>query len=77
MICGLDEIDRKILETIIKMYKGGPVGLETLAVTIGEEVETIEDLYEPYLIQIGFLSRTPRGRIVMPEAYKHLGLNID
>ena len=71
---GLDEIDRKILTTIINQYKGGPVGLETLAATIGEEVETIEDVYEPYLMQIGFLSRTPRGRIVMQEAYKHLNI---
>ena len=71
---GLDEIDRKILKTIIEQYKGGPVGLETLAVTIGEEVETIEDVYEPYLIQIGFLSRTPRGRVVMPDAFTHLGI---
>ncbi len=71
---GLDEIDRKILRTIIEQYKGGPVGLETLAVTIGEEVETIEDVYEPYLMQIGFLSRTPRGRIAMPDAYTHLGI---
>lgn len=71
---GLDEIDRKILRTIIEQYKGGPVGLETLAVTIGEEVETIEDVYEPYLIQIGFLTRTPRGRIAMPDAYTHLGM---
>lgn len=69
---GLDEIDRKILKTIIEQYKGGPVGLETLAVTIGEEVETIEDVYEPYLIQIGFLTRTPRGRIAMQDAYTHL-----
>ena len=72
---GLDEIDRKILKTIIEQYKGGPVGLETLAVTIGEEVETIEDVYEPYLIQIGFLTRTPRGRVAMPDAYTHLGMN--
>ena len=71
---GLDETDRKILKTIIHQYKGGPVGLETLAATIGEEVETIEDVYEPYLLQIGFLSRTPRGRIAMPDAYKHLEL---
>lgn len=71
---GLDETDRKVLKTIIHQYKGGPVGLETLAATIGEEVETIEDVYEPYLLQIGFLSRTPRGRIVMPEAYKHLNI---
>ncbi len=74
---GLDEIDRKILETIIMKYNGGPVGLETLAATIGEEVETIEDVYEPYLMQIGFLSRTPRGRIAMQDAYKHLGLKIE
>ena len=74
---GLDETDRKILETIILKYKGGPVGLETLAATIGEEVETIEDVYEPYLMQIGFLSRTPRGRIAMPEAYRHLGIPLE
>ncbi len=71
---GLDETDRKMLETIITKYKGGPVGLETLAATIGEEVETIEDVYEPYLMQIGFLSRTPRGRTAMPDAFKHLGI---
>lgn len=71
---GLDEIDRKILETIILKYNGGPVGLETLAATTGEEVETIEDVYEPYLMQIGFLSRTPRGRIAMLDAYNHLGI---
>ena len=71
---GLDETDRKMLETIIVTYGGGPVGLETLAATIGEEVDTIEDVYEPYLIQIGFISRTPRGRISLPDAYKHLGL---
>ncbi len=73
---GLDETDRNILETIIHRYNGGPVGLETLSATIGEEVETIEDLYEPYLIQIGFLSRTPRGRIAMPDAYKHLKIEM-
>ncbi len=73
---GLDELDRKMLETIIIKYNGGPVGLETLAATIGEEVETIEDVYEPYLMQIGFLSRTPRGRIAMPDAYKHLGKDL-
>ena len=69
---GLDEIDRKVLKTMIETYKGGPVGIETIAATIGEEADTIEDVYEPYLIQIGFLSRTPRGRIVMPQAYEHL-----
>ena len=71
---GLDEIDRKMLETIIVTYSGGPVGIETLAATIGEEIDTIEDVYEPYLIQIGFISRTPRGRIALPDAYKHLGI---
>ena len=71
---GLDNIDRKMLETIIKFYDGGPVGLETLAATIGEEAITIEDVYEPYLMQIGFLSRTPRGRCVTRLAYEHLNL---
>ena len=70
---GLDEIDRKILDTMIVQYAGRPVGIEALAVTIGEEVDTIEDVYEPYLIQLGFISRTIRGRQVMPPAYKHLG----
>lgn len=74
---GLDELDRRLLRTIIEQYKGGPVGLETLAATIGEEIETIEDVYEPYLMQIGFLSRTPRGRIAMQNAYKHLGIPIE
>jgi len=73
---GLDNIDRKILESIILNYAGGPVGIETLASTIGEEVETIEDVYEPYLMQKGFIGRTPRGRIVFPKAYEHLGLSI-
>ncbi len=72
---GLDNIDRKMLETIIKFYDGGPVGLETLAATIGEEAITIEDVYEPYLMQIGFLSRTPRGRCVTRLAYEHLGID--
>ena len=70
---GLDEIDRKILDTMINQYQGRAVGIETIAVSIGEEVDTIEDVYEPYLIQIGFISRTPRGRLVMPPAYAHLG----
>ena len=74
---GLDNIDRKILKTIILSYSGGPVGIETLSSTIGEETETIEDVYEPYLLQMGFLSRTPRGRIVTPNAYKHLDLNME
>ena len=63
-----------MLETIIKFYDGGPVGLETLAATIGEEAITLEDVYEPYLLQIGFLSRTPRGRCVTRLAYEHLGI---
>ena len=71
---GLDNIDRKILETIIYNYSGGPVGIDTLSLTIGEEAETIEDVYEPYLMQMGFIARTPRGRIVTPMAYKHLGI---
>ena len=71
---GLDNTDRRMLETIIKFYDGGPVGLETLAATVGEEAITLEDVYEPYLLQIGFLSRTPRGRCVTRLAYEHLGL---
>ena len=70
---GLDDIDRKLLETMIVQYNGKPVGIEALAVTVGEEIDTIEDVYEPYLIQIGFISRTPRGRIVLKPAYEHLG----
>ena len=71
---GLDNVDRRMLETIIKFYDGGPVGLETLAATVGEEAITLEDMYEPYLMQIGFLNRTPRGRCVTRLAYEHLGL---
>ncbi len=71
---GLDEIDRRLLETIILKYGGRPVGIDNLAATIGEETETIEDVYEPYLMQIGFLARTPRGRMATPNAYKHLGI---
>ena len=71
---GLDNIDRRMLEAIIKFYSGGPVGLDTLAATIGEESVTIEDVYEPYLMQIGFLARTPRGRCVTKHAYDHLGI---
>lgn len=71
---GLDAIDKRMLMTVIRLYDGGPVGLETLAATIGEESDTIEDVYEPYLMQIGFLSRTPRGRIVTSLAYKHFGI---
>ena len=69
---GLDNTDRNILETIINKYSGGPVGVETLAATVNEEVETIEDVYEPYLMQLGFLGRTPRGRVATALAYEHL-----
>lgn len=71
---GLDEIDRKILEVMIEKYGGRPIGIDTLATTVGEEVDTIEDVYEPYLIQIGFISRTPRGRIPLKQAYEHMGI---
>lgn len=74
---GLDSVDRRLLTTMIKNYHGGPVGLETIAAAVGEEAVTIEDVYEPYLMQIGFLSRTPRGRCVSPAAYKHLGIEQD
>ena len=71
---GLDEVDRRMLRSIITHYGGGPVGLETLAATVGEEAVTLEDVYEPYLMQIGFLTRTPRGRCVTRLAYEHLNL---
>ncbi len=74
---GLDNTDKKILESIIYNYRGGPVGIETLTATIGEESGTIEDVYEPYLMQIGFIVRTPRGRVATPLAYEHLGLNYE
>jgi Holliday junction DNA helicase RuvB len=70
---GLDAIDHKMLRTMITSFDGGPVGLDTIAATIGEEGQTVEDVYEPYLLQIGFLQRTPRGRIATPQAYRHLG----
>ena len=72
---GLDNIDRRMLTAIIRNYSGGPVGLETLAATIGEEAVTLEDVYEPYLMQLGFLTRTPRGRCVTPPAYDHLNMD--
>ncbi|HIU69012.1 MAG TPA: Holliday junction branch migration DNA helicase RuvB [Candidatus Scubalenecus merdavium] len=74
---GLDLIDRRLLTTMIKNFGGGPVGLETVAAAIGEEAVTIEDVYEPYLMQLGFLSRTPRGRCVTPAGYAHLGFQQD
>ena len=73
---GLDSIDHRMLRSIIENYRGGPVGLETLAATINEEAVTLEDVYEPYLMQLGFLTRTPRGRCVTPKAYQHLGLSV-
>ena len=72
---GLDNIDRRMLTSIIENYGGGPVGLDTLAATINEESVTLEDVYEPYLMQLGFLTRTPRGRCVTRKAYEHLGLH--
>jgi len=74
---GLDEIDHKVLHTIIDKFNGGPVGLETIAASISEEADTIMDVYEPYLLQLGFLDRTPRGRVVTQLAYQHLGLPYD
>ena len=73
---GLDHVDREILLTIIKKHNGGPVGLDTLSATIGEDPTTIEDVYEPYLIQLGFIARTPRGRVCLSGAYKHLGFKV-
>jgi Holliday junction DNA helicase RuvB len=71
---GLDQVDRKLMRTIIEKFSGGPVGVETLAASISEEAETIEDVYEPYLMQIGFMERTPRGRVATDAAYRHLGI---
>ena len=71
---GLDALDRRMLRAIIEYYNGGPVGLDTLAATINEEAVTLEDMYEPYLLQMGFLTRTPRGRCVTRKAYEHLGI---
>ena len=71
---GLDDVDEKLLLTIIHKFGGGPVGLDTLAASIGEDRNTIEDVYEPYLLQLGFINRGPRGRTVMPKAYEHLNI---
>ena len=71
---GLDSLDHKLLKTIILKFGGGPVGLNTLAAAVNEESETIEEVYEPYLLQLGFLERTPRGRVATASAYKHLGI---
>src|SRR5690606_15942211 len=74
---GLDEVDRNLLLSIINKFSGGPVGLDTLAATIGEEPETIEDVYEPFLIQNGFINKTPRGRMATKLAYEHFGLKYE
>jgi Holliday junction DNA helicase RuvB len=71
---GLDRLDRAVLDAIVRRFRGGPVGLGTLAVAVGEEADTIESVVEPYLVRIGFLGRTPRGRVATPEAYAHLGV---
>jgi Holliday junction DNA helicase RuvB len=71
---GLDRLDRELLQAICGKFGGGPVGLSTLAVAVGEEPDTVEDVYEPYLLQRGFLQRTPRGRVATPHAFAHLGL---
>src|SRR5690606_9148507 len=71
---GLDKVDRAIIEAIILKFGGGPVGLGTLAIAVGEEPETVEDAYEPFLLQIGLIQRTPRGRIATDTAYRHLGI---
>jgi holliday junction DNA helicase RuvB len=74
---GLDKLDLAILSAIVERFGGGPVGLSTLAAAVGEETDTVEDVYEPYLLQIGFLTRTPRGRVATASAYRHLGLTAD
>jgi len=73
---GFDEIDRRLLRTIIDKFGGGPVGLNTIAAAISEEKDAIEDIYEPFLIQIGFLDRTPRGRVATVRAYEYFGLTV-
>ena len=74
---GLDDVDRRVLSTIIEKYSGGPVGLNTIAASIGEEPDTIMDVVEPYLLQLGFLDRTPQGRVATKLAYQHLDLPLD
>ncbi len=74
---GLDEVDRKILHTIVEKFDGGPVGLDTIAASVSEDADTITDVYEPYLLQLGFLDRTPRGRVASRMAYAHLGIPYD
>jgi len=74
---GLDAVDRKILEVLIDKFRGGPVGLNTLAAATGEEIDTLENIYEPYLLQLGFLDRSPRGRLATASAYEHLGKKLN
>ena len=74
---GLDAVDRRMLETMIVKFGGRPVGLDTIAAATGEDATTIEDVYEPYLLQLGFIARTPRGRIVLPAGYDHMGYRAD
>jgi Holliday junction DNA helicase RuvB len=76
-LIGLDEIDHKVLHTIIEKFNGGPVGLDTISASISEEADTITDVYEPFLMQLGFLERTPRGRVATKLAYEHLGLEFN
>jgi Holliday junction DNA helicase RuvB len=71
---GLDEMDLRILETIVIKFGGGPVGISTIAVAVGEEADTVEEVYEPYLIQEGYIDRTPKGRVALPKAYERLGI---
>ena len=71
---GLDDMDKRILETIVRKFGGGPVGLNNIAVSVGEESDTIEEVYEPYLIQEGYLARTPKGRVVTPLCYERMGI---
>ncbi|MDF2492008.1 MAG: ruvB [Microbacterium sp.] len=73
-VIGLDRLDRAVLDALIRRFRGGPVGLGTLSVAVGEEADTIESVVEPYLVRIGFMGRTPRGRVATPEAYAHLGV---
>ena len=70
---GLDAVDRRILSAMIEKFGGRPVGLDTIAAATGEDASTIEDVYEPYLLQLGFIARTPRGRVLLPNAYRHMG----
>jgi len=74
--CGLDRTDRRVLTAIIEKFDGGPVGLDTIAAAIIESVDAVEDVYEPFLMQLGFLNRTPRGRVATAAAYRHLGLAV-